>query len=57
MLKENIQKKTSLNPRRQSDEIENNLEKSIVAKTHYMTVLHKEKLDIKDSAKTSLELL
>ena len=57
MLKENIQKKTSLNPRRQSDEIENNLEKSIVAKTHYMTVLHKERLDIKDSAKTSFELL
>ena len=47
MLKESKQK-TGLNPVRQSDEIEkHNSGKSLVAKTHYMIVLHKEKLDIK----------
>ena len=47
MLKKK-KKKTGLNPIRQSDETEkHNSGKSIAAKTHYMTVLHKEKLDIK----------
>ena len=47
MLKESKQK-TGLNPVRQLDETEkHNSGKSLVAKTHYMTVLHKEKLDIK----------
>ena len=47
MLKESKQK-TGLNPVRQSDETKkHNSGKIIVAKTHYMIVLHKEKLDIK----------
>ena len=51
MLKESKQKKKKkswFEFVRQSDEIEkHNSGKSLVAKTHYMTVLHKEKLDIK----------
>ena len=50
MLKESKQKKKKSWSEfvRQSDEIEkHNSGKSLVAKTHYMIVLHKEKLDIK----------
>ena len=47
MLKESKQK-TGLNPVRQLDKTKkHNSGKSLVAKTHYITVLHKEKLDIK----------